>query len=435
MKNIYKLNKLVSSRSFCTSVQQNKSKINERLFSKLFPTPTTINPMIQPVYSVEPIENGKSSSSSMGTIFRDRLDQPLSLLQNNYINNNNNNNNNNNTKQYIYERENEEVNDDEEEEDHVASFFSQLSKDKHYKSQNKINMDREEEEEEYEYTQEPQEQGVMKQTNSLYSNKNKTSPYDSYIEFIENHSSNPNILTFLIQSTPKTPVVILEAVRKALDFPFESCVSSLIYDYSSSGKTISTLVSVIPSNNLILNVEEYYRRLSTFGITLNGVRSKVLNASNLKTITIFGLDKNITEEEIRSLLAEKFDSRVNENSFCKITLKNKKYNAHSLSNESHVGVAHLTFESHLTATKAMKFLSSVSIGKKPIYPCLSRFVHTEGTAAANLISNLERKKSKQIHELQLMKEMVDLKAKVKELEFILSEKAMKQKRNEKKQQL
>ncbi|KAM9968408.1 hypothetical protein ACTFIW_002846 [Dictyostelium discoideum] len=371
------------SRSFCSSTPVTKPN---KLFGSLFPNPTPINPMKEQIYSFEAIENG--TSSPKGTTFKNSLDQPFSqnVLNKSFLYDENG-------KIRIEEGEEQMLEYDEDED--YGEFVDDLQSEKF------INNIRE-----------------QSKTQSFelfnYKKETKASKDMAYINFLEKHESNPNLLCFLIQSATSESDKIFETFKKSLSFEIDESVCVQMPDNSLAGRTVSTAISLIPKENSNIDSQQVYKSLSTFGVTLNGLRLKVLNASSLKTISLFGLDKNLHEDYFREYFAESFDPNMKDPKFCRITFSSKVYKPHLIGKESsHSGVAHITFDSHLVAMRAIKALSNLPIST---WVGISRYAYTEGSAAADLITILERRRHRQMDDIKLMKDIIDLKAKVKELE-------------------
>ncbi|KAN0030808.1 hypothetical protein ACTA71_009453 [Dictyostelium dimigraforme] len=356
----------VGSRSFCSSTPLIKT--NER-FKSLFPNPTPINPMKDPIFSIEPINNGISSSK--GTTFKTSL---------------------------TFSPENESISKED-------SFL--------FEKDGKIKIeDKEEDDFEFEVDNRPSEFSPLLEETEEHSLPNSMIPHTSYIRFLQHYSNSPYFLNFLIQSTSDSQKV-RETIEKALGFDVSLYVCHQIPDNSLYGRTVSTAISLVPKDNISIDTTSIHKTLSTFGVTIDGIRLKVLDATKLRTISIFDIDHNVSEEDFRYDLSDICDTRMMDPKHCKITFSSKSYKAHKIGREAHGDIAHLTFESHLEAMKAIKLLSKSGMGS---WIGLSRYAHSEGTAAAELITVLERRKFKQMQDLQLMKEMVNLKSKVKELE-------------------
>ncbi|KAM9997550.1 hypothetical protein ACTFIY_007218 [Dictyostelium cf. discoideum] len=373
------------SRSFCSSTPVAKPN---KLFGSLFPNQTPINPMKEQIYSFEAIDNG--TSSPKGTTFKNSLDQPFSpqnVLNKSFLFDENG-------KIRIEQDEHmmEEYNEDDDE-------YGESAED--LQSEKFINDIRE------------QSQNLSFQ---LFKTKKETkvSKDMQYIKFLEKHQSNPNLLCFLIQSATSETDKIFETFQKSLSFEIEESICIQMPDNSLAGRTVSTAISLIPKENSNIDPQSIYKSLSTFGITLNGLRLKVLNASSLKTISLFGLDKNLQEDYFRDYFSESFDPNMKDPKFCRITFSSKVYKPHLIGKESsHSGTAHITFDSHLVAMRAVKALSNSPICS---WVGISRYAHTEGTAAADLITILERRRYRQMDDIKLMKDIIDLKSKVRELE-------------------
>ncbi|KAM9999312.1 hypothetical protein ACTFIZ_002870 [Dictyostelium cf. discoideum] len=387
MNRVQYLFKLRGSRSFCSSTPIAKPN---KLFGSLFPTQTPINPMKEQIYSFEAIDNGISSPK--GTTFKNSLDQPFiqKVLNKSFLYDENGK-----IKIEEEERKEEEMTEEIEFDDNFKDSGIELQSERfinNLREQNKL------------------------QSLELFKSKkeSKEEKEAAYIDFLEKHNSNPNFLSFLIESA--TSESVFENVKKSLSFEVGESVCIQILDNALAGRTVSTIVSLVPKDNTKIEPQTIYKSLSTFGITLNGLRLKVLNASNLKTISLFGLDKNLSEDFLRDYSSDIFDIKMKDPNFCKIKFSSKVYKPHSIgrdSLQSHSGVAHITFDSHLIAMKAVRSLS-----KSPIHGWvgLSRYTLTEGTAASELISILERRRHKQMDDIKLMKDIIDLKAKVQELE-------------------
>ncbi|KAN0009165.1 hypothetical protein ACTFIU_006438 [Dictyostelium citrinum] len=392
MNRSIQLYKFGGLRFYCSSTPIIKPN---KLFSSLFPTQTSINPMKEQIYSFEAIENG--TSSPKGTTFKNSLDQqPFSPTGANVDHN----------KSFLYDEDGRiRIEEEEEELEEDDEMF----------------MMRDEEEERFslDFTSEAFGDSLRrhgrKQSLQLYSTKKASliSKEKAYINFLEKHQSNPNLLSFLVQSAKSDSDKVFEIIKKTLGFEFSESNCHQVPDNSLYGRTVSTVVSIVPNENETINVESIYKSFSTFGVTLNGVRLKVLNASKLKTISMFGLDNNLQEDYFREYLSETFDPKMKDPKFCRITFSSKVYKAHKIGDNAHSGVAHLTFDSHLMAMKAIKSLSNSTIAG---WVGLSRYAHSEGSAAADLITILERRRHRQMDDIKLMKDIIDLKTRVRELE-------------------